>query len=73
MNNSIKGEDKLYHLEEWRKRNLINVLESEICERLQITKEQLKKYDFTQLERIMVKRSGKPLRLIIPCNYNMDT
>lgn len=66
--------NKEYWLEEWRKKNLIKVSEGEICERLQITKEQLKRYDFTQLERIMVKRSGKPLVLVVPVysRYPMD-
>lgn len=66
--------NKEYWREEWRKKNLIKVLESEICERLQITKEQLKRYDFTQLERIMVKRSGKPFVLTVPVysRYHMD-
>lgn len=64
---------KLYWLEEWRKNNLIKVIEQEICDKLWITNDQLKKYDLTQLERIMVKRSGKPLKLIIPCNYDMGT
>jgi len=65
--------NKEYWLEEWRKKNLIKVFDGEICEKLQITKEQLKKYDFTQLERIMVKRSGKPLVLVVPvyAQYHM--
>ena len=70
MNKKINKE---CYLEEWRQKNLIKVFEGEICERLQITKEQLKRYDITQLERIMVKRSGKSLMLIIPSNYDMDS
>lgn len=52
---------KLYWIEEWRKNNLIRVIEQEICDKLHITNDQLKKYDLTQLERIMVKRSGNRL------------
>lgn len=55
-----------YWLEEWHKKKLIKVLEDEICEKLQITKKQLKKYGFTELEQIIEKRSGKPMKLFIP-------